>query len=519
MRVRFFGVIFFLVGVAAFVTGIFNFASNSLFKLSSNKATATITDITRNYQDNEEGYTDIFYDIYLEYLVDDIKHSETIHYQNGDSEIYDSMYKGQDITIYYDPNQPNDIRASENTFLSLGIALLGFVLLSMGILIFRMDDLPVKGILGILFVLLGFYLLVNFSIAAYSDMKFAKAAHKQTAIITNVESIATGIDDRDEESEIEYEYFIDLEYTIKDVVYHRLWREYITDMAPGQEIEIYYHPDAPQDIRIISGFTFLGIVITIPFIIIGIILTFQFLKDMRDYEFEPMIRTKRQTGTKTEKRKWHPIVILHFMAEYPIFDAFIIAALFYLNGVNESFPVLLVPGYTLSCLFIILLQFLSGDKKISTFKIEIILLIPFNILAFLLAAASEMITPVFFFILGLEFMLMSYFFLRQEWKKRSECTVLTVATVIDHQELMLSDSISYHPIMKYYVKSQPRTITYANGFPKPLKVRKRVTILYNPKNPDEFCFTKEAQEKIFKIVAVSFILLGIVFWGIGIVNL
>ena len=93
-----FGIIFFAIGLILAIVGVAVHINDVNFKESALTTTGTIVDIS-SYTDSD-GDTD--YNVVIEFRVNGKKYSGRLNYY------YSSMYEGDSLTIYYDPDNPSD---------------------------------------------------------------------------------------------------------------------------------------------------------------------------------------------------------------------------------------------------------------------------------------------------------------------------------------------------------------------------------------------------------------------------
>lgn len=121
------GVIFMLAGIGMVIGG-FAFRKNSKkFYTTAEQTTATI-DTIYEYVSADTDH-DIRHDVYVSY---DTQKGE--HYSNIDLGWYQSgMEEGQTLAVYYNPNNPRDVRTQEGSMTGfIVITLLGVVFVLVG---------------------------------------------------------------------------------------------------------------------------------------------------------------------------------------------------------------------------------------------------------------------------------------------------------------------------------------------------------------------------------------------------
>ncbi|WP_086349046.1 DUF3592 domain-containing protein [Candidatus Enterococcus clewellii] len=133
---------------------------------------------------------------------------------------------------------------------------------------------------------------------------------------------------------------------------------------------------------------------------------------------------------------------------------------------------------------------------------------------------------LFLMAMGTGFSGLSAGFLIHSKRKRERCNSLAIATVVGNKKrLTINDSknrnkkhfgaskaYSFSPVFSYKVNRQKIETTYSNGLPKPMALGEKIDILYNDKNPKEFCFANRKHERPFMIVAYVFLIVGVGFF-------
>lgn len=117
------GIIFTIAGLALLAIGIFIKFNSGKFYKSAIKTEATIVSIedSRDYNSTSHKY-DKLHDVYISYYTEDGEYFENQllpYYTN-------SMREGQIIEVYYNPENPEDVRSKSGSgisfFISLGLA-------------------------------------------------------------------------------------------------------------------------------------------------------------------------------------------------------------------------------------------------------------------------------------------------------------------------------------------------------------------------------------------------------------
>ena len=129
MKQRLFYLLFFLLGLATLCFGVYmRFFENNGYV----KTTAIITQIDETYTGTDsDGHSEYDYDVYVDYTVDGKEY-------HGKSDLYQSNYEeGKEITIYYNPENPEEIHGDGKTF-GLYLMIAGpVVMIIMAIMFFR----------------------------------------------------------------------------------------------------------------------------------------------------------------------------------------------------------------------------------------------------------------------------------------------------------------------------------------------------------------------------------------------
>lgn len=122
------GSIFFILGLVLAVLGGIRYADRNKFMKKAETAWAEITDIDEHVY-YRRGRRRTNHSVWVEYVVDDIIYNKKLNNFNS------SMYVGATIEVYYDPENPSDVRtdskAAEIILLSMGggFAVLGGIFL------------------------------------------------------------------------------------------------------------------------------------------------------------------------------------------------------------------------------------------------------------------------------------------------------------------------------------------------------------------------------------------------------
>lgn len=112
------GIIFSAVGVLLLVIGMIIHTANTSFMKSADMTYAEITDIVRHHQ-YKKGNKGDNYDVWIEYTVDGKTYNSRINSYDS------SMYVGKEIEVYYDPENPSDVRTGSNVAVAICTAMGG----------------------------------------------------------------------------------------------------------------------------------------------------------------------------------------------------------------------------------------------------------------------------------------------------------------------------------------------------------------------------------------------------------
>ncbi len=122
-------------------------------------------------------------------------------------------------------------------------------------------------------------------------------------------------------------------------------------------------------------------------------------------------------------------------------------------------------------------------------------------------------------IVGVIFLAVGGFMFYSNYRLVKNCTVETVATVVDMKQEFNTDSDStstytYYPIIEYKVSEDNLRATIDSGSSTPAyEIGESITILYNPKKVKEFIVKGDKSSSIFGIVFVS---IGVLLSGYGV---
>lgn len=119
------GILFVIVGLIFFAVSLFIVADGKRFSETAQETTALVTDV---YKDRvrRNGKTRTEYDVYVQYKVNGNTYNEEL--KGGSS----TMYEGMRITVYYNPQNPRDVRSSLNSDGMIFAALFALVFVAVG---------------------------------------------------------------------------------------------------------------------------------------------------------------------------------------------------------------------------------------------------------------------------------------------------------------------------------------------------------------------------------------------------
>ena len=129
---RVLGILFLIVGIALFLGAVFAGLSSQRFFKHAVETEATIEKIESYTVYNHKGYKKNRrrkeHNVYISYMTED-----GVQYGEQKFGYYTSnMYEGQNITVYYDPENPEDVRSKAGTklvfYICGGLGCLFFVL-------------------------------------------------------------------------------------------------------------------------------------------------------------------------------------------------------------------------------------------------------------------------------------------------------------------------------------------------------------------------------------------------------
>lgn len=98
------GAVFLIVGVFFIILGFVLFASAKKFQETAEQTTAVITRIDTYRSRTAGGDHTTEHDVYIEYIVDGVEYNAQLDTYNS------SMYEGKEIEVYYDPDNPKNVK-------------------------------------------------------------------------------------------------------------------------------------------------------------------------------------------------------------------------------------------------------------------------------------------------------------------------------------------------------------------------------------------------------------------------
>ena len=125
----FIGFLFFIIGIIFFAVGSSILISGNSFMKNAEKTTAEISEIDSYYSGSSRLGSKKHYNVTVEYVVDGEVYERTLNEYNS------GMYEGKEIEIYYNPDNPSEIKTGskilEIIFMGIGglFAVIGGVFL------------------------------------------------------------------------------------------------------------------------------------------------------------------------------------------------------------------------------------------------------------------------------------------------------------------------------------------------------------------------------------------------------
>ena len=100
----FIGFLFFIIGIIFFAAGSAILISGNSFMKNAEKTTAEISEIDSYYSGSSRLGSKKHYNVIVEYVVDGEVYERTLNEYNS------GMYEGKEIEIYYNPDNPSEIK-------------------------------------------------------------------------------------------------------------------------------------------------------------------------------------------------------------------------------------------------------------------------------------------------------------------------------------------------------------------------------------------------------------------------
>ena len=117
------------IGILFLIGGIFAYKTSIDFEREALKAEATIEDITTSYSYDSDGDKKTNHDVLVQFVVDGQIYEGALGSYNS------SMHIGDKITIYYDPEDPNDFRPENESVIGVIFSIVGAAFLGIAIVI------------------------------------------------------------------------------------------------------------------------------------------------------------------------------------------------------------------------------------------------------------------------------------------------------------------------------------------------------------------------------------------------
>ncbi len=151
-------IIFIVFGVITIAVGVFLFADSKAFEADAEKTTAVITEINSYYSGSGKKRKQ-HHNVYVEYTVDRKQYNSKLDYYTA------GMHEGEEIEIFYNPDNPAEIRGGGNTSVMV---------------------LCITGGLGAIFAVVGAFLLRSSIKGKRGKKRLLESGTKLTGRITNV---------------------------------------------------------------------------------------------------------------------------------------------------------------------------------------------------------------------------------------------------------------------------------------------------------------------------------------------
>ena len=115
-----------LLGIGIILSGVSALADHSNFMKKAVETSAVVTNIFKADDDDNEAYDRV----QVKFSVDGKEYKGELRYRNAGA-----MSQGDTVTVYYNPDDPQDFRAAENSFVGLRFVS-GLGLCFMGMIVF-----------------------------------------------------------------------------------------------------------------------------------------------------------------------------------------------------------------------------------------------------------------------------------------------------------------------------------------------------------------------------------------------
>ncbi len=124
-----FALIFILFGIGMIIGGITLYSNmQDTYGYASVEGQISRIDVQRRQTTGKTKYS---YTPYVKYVVDNVTYETSLNYYTS------TMHQGDSITIYYNENNPNDIKVNEGSILVLvSLSVMGFIFFIAGVVVF-----------------------------------------------------------------------------------------------------------------------------------------------------------------------------------------------------------------------------------------------------------------------------------------------------------------------------------------------------------------------------------------------
>ena len=311
--------IFPFVAIILIIIGVFILNRTNKF-MSTAKSTTAKVYTERNTSVIDESRPD-YYKSYAEYYVNGVKYYEPINTTKTSISIgpfkYTKTKNGEEIIIYYNPDNPREIMEKSNNI--FGYVFIGFGVLIIIALLGRLIskgnnnvgtnkgegiqekvldvfndstlnrienvqnaiNISLNGIFKIIAIIVGFLIILFGIFSLNTDSSASKKFIGTTATVNKVEQT----EERDTNNKRYINTHIYVSYKVDNKTYNGKL-DNVAEYKKNDQITIYYNQDNPNDIRISKNTNNSGVVIVlfgISIIVIGIIKKQKITKDNRDY--------------------------------------------------------------------------------------------------------------------------------------------------------------------------------------------------------------------------------------------